>query len=154
MRLSFSAILLLQITSAHALEAKCGDPPRIEDQSLKVEVEGKAKLLFRSIADTSLSGKMEAARTDIFSKFPDANKARSDTYFQYMFCQFVINDPQLSELKKIDALKKFQKIMQSSENNNENSPPPSPSMSTNGDQGPIVQGTKGDVNINFETPSK
>src|SRR5690242_15079099 len=88
------SIFLLSASLAQA-QPSCGEPPRVDDQSLKGALEGKAQLLTRLVGDANLKGNIEAARTDIFSKYPEARKAHSDTYLLYMFCSFVLSDPTL-----------------------------------------------------------
>src|SRR5215469_3081715 len=86
---------------------QCGDPPRVDDQSLKGDLEGKAKFLSGIVGDAGLKGQVEAAKTDIFSKYPDAAKAHSDAYLEYMFCTFVLSDPKLSAQEKFRAIQEF-----------------------------------------------
>jgi hypothetical protein len=126
---------------------QCGDPPRVDDQMLKGELEGKAKLLSSLIGDAGLKGQVELARTDIFSKYPQADKAHSDTYLLYMLCSFVLSDAKLSAQEKLQALLEVRKTLNSL-------PPPasSSSITTTGAQSPVVKDTKGDVNMNFGSP--
>src|SRR6185312_11976406 len=57
-------------------QPSCGDPPRVDDQSLKGDLEGKAKFLSSLVGDANLKGQIESARTDIFSKYPNASATR------------------------------------------------------------------------------
>ena len=77
-------------------QPSCGDPPRVDDQTLKTDLEGKAKLLSNLVGNASLKGQIDTTRVDIFSKYPNAGAAHSDTYLEYMFCSFVLTDPKLS----------------------------------------------------------
>lgn len=136
------AIVITAPLLAHAQQ--CGDPPRVDDQLLKGDLEGKAKLLSSFVGDANLKGRVEAARTDIFSKYPEANQAHSDAYLQYMFCTFVLSDPKLSAQEKFQAIQEFRRPLPS---------PSSPgSVTTHGSQSPVVQDTTGGVNMNFGTP--
>jgi hypothetical protein len=119
---------------------QCGDPPRVDDQSLKGDLEGKAKFLSGLVGDAGLKGQVEAAKTDIFSKYPDAAKAHSDTYLEYMFCTFVLSDPKLSAQEKFRAIQEFRQANTSG------------SITTKGPQSPVVQGTQGNVQMNFGMP--
>src|SRR5208282_4584523 len=81
-------------------QPSCGDPPRVDDQSLKGDLDGKARFLSSLVGDAGLKGQIETARTDIFSKYPNADKTRSDAYPEYMACSFVLSDPKLAAAEK------------------------------------------------------
>src|SRR5689334_6543898 len=85
-------------------QPSCGEPPRVDDLTLKGDLEGKAQFLSKLVGDADLKGKIEAARTDIFSKYPKAGEAHSDAYLEYMFCSFVLSDPKLSSQEKFQAI--------------------------------------------------
>jgi hypothetical protein len=117
----------------------CGDPPRVDDQSLKGDLEGKAKFLSSLVTDANLKGQVEAVRTDIFRNYPEASKTRSDAYLQYMFCSFVLSDTKWPTERKFQALQEFRQAQTS------------PSVSTSGSQSPgVISG--GDANINYGAP--
>jgi hypothetical protein len=99
-------------------------------------VEGKVKFLSSLVGDANLSGKIEAARTDIFSKYPDANKAHSDTYLLYMFCTFVLSDQRLSPQEKFDAIQNFRKPLSSEAK-------AQTKITTYGANSPLISGTQG-----------
>jgi len=128
---------------AHA-QPSCGDPPRVDDQTLKGDLEGKAKFLSGLVGDANLKGQIETARTDIFSKYPNAGTTRSDAYLQYMFCSFVLSDPKLSAQEKFRAILEFRQATVQ--------PVPSaPQASTRGDQSPAVN-AGGNVGIQYGAP--
>src|SRR3954451_19121487 len=106
-------------------QPSCGDPPRVDDQTLKGDLEGKAKCLSSLNGEGNLKGQIEAARTDIFSKYPNAGTTRSDAYLQYMFCSFVLSDPKLSAQEKFRAIQEFRQVEVQS---------PPPSIATKGAQ--------------------
>jgi hypothetical protein len=125
-------------------QPSCGDPPRVDDQTLKGDLEGKAQFLSKLVGDASLKGQIETARTDIFSKYPNAGTARSDAYLQYMFCSFVLTDPKLSAQEKFHHILEFRQVVAQ--------PVPSaPQASTRGEQSPAVN-SGGNVNIQYGTP--
>jgi hypothetical protein len=135
-------IVILPMATA-AQQPSCGDPPRVDDQSLKGDLEGKAKLLSRLVGDAGLKGQIEAARTDVFGKYPDAGTARSDAYLEYMFCSFVLSDPKLSAQEKSRAIQEFRQAESQSAQPSQ--------ILTKGAQSPAVV-SKGDTNIGYGAP--
>jgi hypothetical protein len=134
------AAWLVLFTVAQA-QPSCGDPPRVDDQTLKGDLEGKAQFLSKLVGDANLKGQIETARTDIFSKYPNAGATRSDAYLEYMFCSFVLTDPKLSAQEKFRVIQEFRQLAAQ--------PVPSaPQASTRGDQSPAVI-NKGDTNIGY-----
>ena len=65
-------------TGATYAQPSCGDPPRVDDQRLKAEINGDVQVLSRRIGGAGLKSQLETARSDIFSKYPDADEARSN----------------------------------------------------------------------------
>ena len=137
-----SAAWLALSAVAHA-QPSCGDPPRVDDQTLKGDLEGKAKFLSSLIGDANLKGQVETARTDIFSKYPNAGSTRSDAYLEYMFCSFVLPDPKLTAQEKFRAILDFRQAVQAA--------PPAPAATTQGAQSPAVNST-GNVTIQYGVP--
>jgi hypothetical protein len=121
-------------------QPSCGDPPRVDDQTLKGDLEGKAKFLSSLVGDASLKGQVETARTDVFSKYPNAGSTRSDAYLEYMFCSFVLGDLKWSAQEKFRAILEFRQAAAL--------PPPSASAATRGDQSPAVN-SGGNVNVQY-----
>ncbi len=111
MRLAFLALMVTISASSLAYAQQCGDPPRVDDQSFKGELEGKAKFLSSLIGDATLKGHIETARTDIFSKYPDANRAHTDSFLLYMLCTFVLTDPKWTAQEKFRAIQEFQQTL-------------------------------------------
>jgi hypothetical protein len=109
MHLKPIAVLLVAVTLSISARAQpsCGDPPRVDDQTLKGDLEGKAQFLSKLVGDANLKGQIEAARTDVFSKYPNAGQAHSDAYLEYMFCSFVLSDPKLTAQEKLAAILEF-----------------------------------------------
>jgi tetratricopeptide (TPR) repeat protein len=77
-------------------ELSCGEAPLVADESLKAEIKGGTQLLSGLIGKAELNARIETARTDIFSKFPNADKVRMQAYFSYVFCTQVLSDARLS----------------------------------------------------------
>jgi hypothetical protein len=137
--LALAAVVAILPLASEGQQPSCGDPPRVDDQSLKGDLEGKAKFLSSLVGDASLKGQIETARTDIFSKYPNADRTRSDAYLEYMLCSFVLTDPKLSPQEKLRAIQEFRAA---------GSPSPQPSISTKGAQSPAVE-SKGDTSIGY-----
>jgi hypothetical protein len=138
MRATLVTIVMLFALAQSALAQQCGDPPRVDDQMLKAEIEGKAKFLSSLVGDAGLKGQVEMAKADIFSKYPNADKLHSDTYLLYMFCTFVLSDAKLSVQDKLQAILNLQKALL---------PSASLSVTTTGPQSPIIIDSKGGVAV-------
>jgi hypothetical protein len=138
--IALAGLLTILPLASEAKQPSCGHPPRVDDQSLKGDLEGKAKFLSSLVGDAGLKGRIETARTDILSKYPNADKTRSDAYLQYMLCSFVLSDPKLSAQEKNRAIQEFRQADRQS--------PSSSAISTKGAQSPAVE-SKGDTNIGY-----
>jgi len=111
MRIELALLILLLSTNAspgiaatgHAI---CGNPPPVANESLKAEIAGKAKLLSRYIGGGEISGRIEEAQTEIFSKYPDAERSRSNAYLDYMLCILLMDDKRMTTPEKLDELRK------------------------------------------------
>ncbi len=125
---------------AQQQQPSCGNPPRVDDQSLKGDLEGKAKFLSSLVGNADLKGQIETARSDILSKYPNADKTRSDAYLEYMLCSFVLGDPKLSGQEKFHAIQEFRQLGSQSSQPSQ--------LSTKGAQSPAVE-SKGDTNIGY-----
>jgi tetratricopeptide (TPR) repeat protein len=90
---------LITLSAARA-ESSCGEPPLVADQTFKASTQGAVQLLRGFIGQANLEARIETARTDVFSKFPNADKARERAYFAYVFCVNVLSDPRLSPQQK------------------------------------------------------
>lgn len=143
MRATLIALPMVLALAHSALAQQCGDPPRVDDQVLKGEIDGKAKFLSSLVGDAGLKGQVEMAKTDIFSKYPNADKVHSVTYLLYMFCTSVLSDAKLSGQDKLHAILEVQKALL---------PSPTSSDTTIGPQSPIIKDTKGGVNIQYGSP--
>src|SRR5271166_487874 len=61
---------------------------------------GKGELFAGLIGQADLETRLEATRTDIFAKYPNADKVRMEAYFAYVVCAQVLNDARLSPREK------------------------------------------------------
>jgi hypothetical protein len=116
--------------STHAIATPniCGEPPPAQllshnDERLKGELKGKAELLTRFVGDAALGGQIEISRNQIYASYPDADKARTDAYFSYMFC-IVLFDPgnKQSPEEKKKAITEFRRQLQPGSSSTEEQP--------------------------------
>jgi hypothetical protein len=106
-------ILAIMLTisgwSARAQTADiCGGPPPVANEDLKGEIEGRAQFLSRFLGEAELGGKIETSRSEIFSRYPDADE-RSDAYFEYQVCVLLMEDRSISNIEKIEKLKEIRR---------------------------------------------
>ena len=102
MRIFLAVIAGFLITlSAAQADSQCGEAPRVTDDVLKADFKGKAQALSGLIGKVDLEARIEAAQTDVFSKYPNADKVRAQAYFAYVFCTTVLVDPTLSAEQKV-----------------------------------------------------
>jgi hypothetical protein len=95
-------MLFSPILSAQALD--CGEPPPVADEELKGQIEGSAKFLTGWLGQAGFSGQLHSSRKEIFSKYPNANKAQADRYILYQMCIYLKNDDSLTSMEKFDKL--------------------------------------------------
>jgi hypothetical protein len=131
----------IALGGAAQAQPSCGDPPRVDDETLKGDLEGKAQFLSKLVGDANLKGKIETARTDIFSKYPNAGAAHSDAYLEYMVCTFVLSDPKLSGQEKLRAILDFRQAERESVQPSQ--------VTTHGNQSPAVNAPGGNVGIQY-----
>jgi hypothetical protein len=103
----------LYVSGAHAQEQVCGEPMIVADESLKGTIKGKAEFLTRYFGNAELDGQVETARTDIFSRYPHAEKGRATAYFQYVLCALLFSDQSLTQQEKIDQWMRIEYVLQS-----------------------------------------
>lgn len=102
------AIKLFSNSEVRADVTLCGEVPPTTNLTLKGDVEGKTQLLSKFLGSAELSGEIEAARTEIFSKYPDPNE-RLNAYFQYQFCVLLMSNEDMSTREKIEELKQIRR---------------------------------------------
>jgi hypothetical protein len=109
--LLFLGLPNLAVATREICGAPPSDQPREEiSEFIKGELAGKANLLSSYVGKAELGGKIEAARQEIFAKYPDPAAASLDRYLLYMFC-FVLFDPKntQSSHEKIKAIQEFKR---------------------------------------------
>lgn len=105
--IAFALPLYSSVASAET--SVCGPPPVVADEKLKGEIEGQAELVLKFLGNARLSGNIQKARKDVFSNYPNADKLRTDTFFQYQFCLLLMKDDSLNDKQKREELKKMQR---------------------------------------------
>ena len=108
----FAISVLINTYSAFAQISICGDPPPVANETLKGEIKGKAQFISKYLGDAELSGKIETSRTEIFSKYGDAETSRSNAYFEYQMCILIFADKKMKTQEKIEELKKVKREFQ------------------------------------------
>ena len=104
------SVLLIISNSIRAQDAStCGNAPPVANETLKGDIRGKAELLSKFIGGSELSGKIETTRTEIFSKYPEAETSRWNAFFQFQVCVLVMSDKSKTQAQKLDALKETQR---------------------------------------------
>lgn len=104
--LLFIALIFGQASSAETTVYLCGDPPPVDDTSLKGELDGQANLLSKFIGKAELRGNIETSRTEVFSKYPNADKLVVDHYLLFQTCVILMDDRSLSTPQKLEELRK------------------------------------------------
>lgn len=107
--LGLALALLPSSAGAQSYKDKCGQPPRIENESLKGELTGKARLLSGFLGKAELGGAVEMTKRDVFQKYPNADKARTNAFLFYVACVLVMDDSKMTTIQKLRAIQEFKK---------------------------------------------
>lgn len=105
--LPLAIMIAVFVNVSLARAQQCGEPPSNMDQVIKGELEGKAKFLTGFIGDAGLKGQIEAARTDVLHKYPNADRVRTDAWLLYMLCMNVLSDPRSTPQEKFKFIVDF-----------------------------------------------
>jgi hypothetical protein len=104
--------LAIAITAPSVINAQqCGEAPLVSDQSLKGELEGKAKSLSGYLGEAGLKAQIESARTDVLNKYPNADRVRIDSYMLYMLCKTLLSDSKLTAQEKVKMMLEVQQSL-------------------------------------------
>jgi hypothetical protein len=99
---SFFGALLVCPTHVVAQSAgQCGDPPPVADEALKGELRGQAQFLTRFLGSAELGGQVEQKKTEIFSRYPDAERSRANAFLQWQMCILIMNSRELNTREKL-----------------------------------------------------
>ncbi|MGH0036981.1 MAG: hypothetical protein ACQGVK_18290 [Myxococcota bacterium] len=107
-----AVLLVIGAISAKAETYLCGDPPPVADESLAGELSSKAKVLSRFLGDAELSGKIKTSRSEVFSRYPNADRVVVDHYLLYQTCLILTRDKGLSTTQKLEELRKMRREFQ------------------------------------------
>jgi hypothetical protein len=106
-RLAVFALLLSSWSALADTDAYvCGDPPPVDSTALKGELDGKASFLSKFIGDAKLRGNIETSRSEVFSKYPNADKLVVDHYLLFQTCVILMDDKSLDTTQKLEELRK------------------------------------------------
>lgn len=87
----------------------CGDPPPLSDDKLSGELKSKAQFLSRFLGDAQLEGNIESTRTEVLSKYPNADRVIADQYLLYQTCVMLMKDDSLPTTQKLEELRKMRR---------------------------------------------
>jgi hypothetical protein len=99
-------IILARSEASTAQAGVCGDPPVVEDIHLKGELDSKAQFLSRLLGDAQFKGKVDVAKNDVLSHYPNADALRINQYFMYVVCVTIMNDNTMPTIDKLNELRK------------------------------------------------
>jgi hypothetical protein len=85
--------------------SSCGEPPIVQDGSIKGEIDSKASFLKTLVGDVALKGQVDIAKNDVLQRYPNADQLRLKQYFLYVVCLQIMNDTKLGTLEKIKAFR-------------------------------------------------
>lgn len=85
----------------------CGAPPPVSNDEVSGKIAAEAKSLGGILNSPKLSKEVSKKRTEIFSKYP--NGERAIAFYQYQVCILLMNDKTMALSGKLDALKEIQK---------------------------------------------
>ena len=98
-------VLLGPTAGSAAQQISCGDRPKIErsaEEKLKGDVQGKAQLLTRRLADADIQGTVETSKSELYQQHQDVGRDEIDEYFAWISCQTINSDSNLSTSDKLD----------------------------------------------------
>lgn len=113
----FSASLILSLLLAtsvlffsgssknYAQVDQCGEPPQVQDKDVEKIISGSAAVGMRFLGTGDFNVHIRESARDIFTKYPNAEKARVQSYFMYQTCILIMRDKTLSTGEKFTALR-------------------------------------------------
>jgi hypothetical protein len=106
LKLTLIIVALVAVYSDHAFAqgGMCGDAPAMTDQKLKGELDSKATALLGYLGDMKFKGQVEFEKTDVLTRYPNADKLRLNQYFMYQVCILIMSDSRMSTEKKFELL--------------------------------------------------
>lgn len=111
-RTKLAALCLTLVAASSTVFAQhsiCGEPPPVSNTTLKGEISGKAQLLSKYIGDAQLGGNIQITRSEIFSKYPEAETSRGNAFFEYQVCVLVMDDKKMTTQEKLNELVKVRR---------------------------------------------
>lgn len=136
---SLAATLCSAIAPSYAQPSSCGSAPVVEDRKVQAEIDSRASFLTRFFGRAALSGKINQERSDIFSKYAQSDQARANAYFQFVLCNLLLADPDMSKRERAEA---WAQIGRSFPESKERKPDTIPNSN-------VRQGITGDCGANF-----
>ena len=108
------AVYMFGTGSGLATDIDCGTAPALptttqSEDTVKGNLEGRAKFLSSLIGDAALGGQIESTRKELYQTSDSFFAARQDAYLAYIFCSIVTRDGSISAMDKIKAIMEFRK---------------------------------------------
>jgi hypothetical protein len=98
--------MALSLSAVYAAETStvCGQAPVVTDDSVAIAIQSAAKAVEGQAARPSFTTTLTQAKHDIFARY--ASGQRAIAYYQYVVCQIIMQDAQLSTEERLAALNK------------------------------------------------
>lgn len=109
-----AAATMLYLSGSAGAADECGEPPPTADVTYQAEIHGTARLLYGVLGRSQFRGAAEHSTKDIFSKYPNADRARTNAAVLYYFCKLVFNDTTMSTQEKLKALSELKTLLDGS----------------------------------------
>lgn len=114
MKIVFLTAVSLLISAVNPREASgapfnCGTPPPLADESMRLGIGANAQLVTKNIGGGAKFD-LEKQRADVLSKYPNADRALADAFFNYEVCAIVMNDGSLTSAQKLERIENARRM--------------------------------------------
>ena len=120
LRVTLFLALAVGAPTSKALALTCGELPRVDDERLRAEIDVQGNILSKRIGSVEFGTSLDRSRTDIFSRYPNADRTRLNERLFIYLCQSLDADKSLTEAQKREELIQLRRQMDSP------APPPPP----------------------------
>jgi hypothetical protein len=99
--------LFLGSDPATAQQNVCGSPPPVANEYLRAELGGKARLITPLLGTPDVTGAIEVSRTEVFSKYPEAEQGAFKHLFRVPSLMILMTDRLMTAEQKVAALERI-----------------------------------------------
>jgi len=99
------AAILISAFAAPAWAMDCGSPPPVADVALRGDIGVEANIISKKLGTVSGNVAASYTRNEVYSRYPHADKAAADRYFQYEICETVSADPKLTTMQRLKIIR-------------------------------------------------